>query len=469
MLKRSDLDAHQLEGAEWIKARPNCALHWDVGVQKTATALTAFADLKRSFDCRRMLVLAPKRVARKGWPRELATWQHLQHLTVSPIVGDAQQCLRALRTPADIHTINYDRIQWLYAQFIQNGKQVMRWPWDIVVADEAHRLRSASGVRWKQLEAFRHAKLFPRMVQLSGTFTPNGLRNAWAPIYLLDRGKRLGPTEDGYLKRYFTEPAHEFGRWRPKLGAADEIAQRLSDICFTLRAEEVMTLPPVILNPIMVELPPAAVKAYKEFKRKFIADLNGAKITAANSAALGGKLLQVANGAVYDAERNVVHIHDAKVKALDELCDELAANGKHALIVYGFKHDEQRILDMFRRPDWCDVVARRLVTDTDEDAWGRGEIDFLLIHPDSAGEGTNLHLNQNAEDIIWFGGTNDLLKWVQTNGRLFGGKRRLGRKGKIHVLLADDTIDEQYRDLIEQKHVEQEAFKVMVAKHARGE
>jgi hypothetical protein len=468
VLKRTDLDPHQLLGGQWIKDKPNCALHWDVGVQKTATVATAFCDMLASFDSRRMLVIAPKRVARKGWPREIASWEHLKHLSVSPIVGTADECLRALRTPADIHTINYDRIQWLYAQFIQHGKQVARWPWDLVVPDEAHRLRNASGVRWKQMEAFRHAKLFPRMVQLSGTFTPNGLRNAWAPMYLLDGGKRLGPTEDGYLRKYFSEPTHEYGKWQPKLGAPEEIAQRIGDLCYTLRAEEVMTLPPVILNPIMVELSAQALREYQKLKKKFIAEIGGAKITAANSAALGGKLLQIANGAVYDENKNVIFVHDAKIKALDELCEELISNGKPALIVYAFKHDKDRILGMFQRPEWGDTAVRALVSDDDEDAWAAGDLDFMLIHPDSAGEGTNLHLNVEAEDIIWFGGTNDLLKWIQTNGRLFGGKRRMGKKGRIHVLLADDTIDESYRELIEAKDIEQEDFKVMVAKYARA-
>ena len=464
MLKRSDLDPHQIEGVEWIKPRPKCALHWDVGVQKTATMLTAFADMKASFDCRRLLVVAPKRVARKGWPREVQSWEHLQHLTVSPIVGDAEEALAALRTPADIHTINYDRIQWLYAQFIQNGKQTVRWPWDIVVPDEAHRLRNASGVRWKQLEAFTRARLFPRMVQLTGTFTPNGLRNAWAPMYLLDQGKRLGTSEDGYLRKYFSEPTHEYGKWKPKAGAAEEIARLVSDICFTIR-DEGGGMP--VLVPHWVELPPKAMADYKVLKRKFITEIGGTKITAANSAALGGKLLQLANGAVYDADRNVITIHDAKLKALDELCDELASQGKQALIIYAFKHDKDRIHAMFQRPDWSGTSVRTLVSDADEDAWANGDVDFLLIHPDSAGEGTNLHLNKTAEDVIWFGGTVDLLKWLQTNGRLFGGKRRIGKNGKIHVLLADDTIDERYRDLIEAKNIEQDDFKVMVAKYAR--
>jgi SNF2 family DNA or RNA helicase len=467
VLQRSNLDPHQLSGAEWIKRNDNCALHWDVGVQKTATTLTAFVDMLATFDTRRMLVIAPKRVARKGWPREIASWEHLKHLSVSPIVGTAEECLRALRTPADVHTINYDRIQWLYAQFVQHGKQVARWPWDMVAADEAHRLRNASGVRWRQMEAFRAAKLFPRMVQLTGTYTPNGLRNAWAPMYLLDRGKRLGVTEDGYLKKFFVPPKHEFGKWTPKPGAPQAIAELVGDICYTLRAEEVMTLPPVILNPIMVELAPAALREYRKLKQKFIAEIGGAKITAANSAALGGKLLQIANGAVYDEDKNVILVHQAKIEALDDLCGELVSNGKQALIVYAFKHDKDRILGMFQRPDWGGANVRSLVTDADEDAWAAGDLDFMLIHPDSAGEGTNLHLNVGAEDVIWFGGTNDLLKWIQTNGRLFGGKRRLGKKGKIHVLLADGTIDEDYRELIEMKNAEQDDFKVMVAKYAR--
>jgi SNF2 family DNA or RNA helicase len=459
MRLQAQLYPYQCRAAQLITERQSCAIWADVGLGKSAITLTAFSTLYSQYAARRMLVIAPLRVARKTWRDEAAEWQHTKHLHVATIVGTPEQRMKALRTPADVHCVNYDVIDWLEAQFIQHGKQTVRWPWDLVALDEAHRVKDQSTVRWKMLRKVR--RLFPRLVELTGTPSPNGYADLWAQIYLLDQGKRLGFTEDAYKQRWFDPPGFgDYSPWRLKHGADKEIQEAIADLILTLRAEDYMDLPPISYNPIRVELQPHQKKLYREFERKMIAEVGGQTLTAPNSAALNQKLLQLANGVVYaGVERAIMEIHGEKLSALEEVLEDLG--DKQVMISYYFKHDLARIkavLEKYRRRNW-----RVLRTEQDEDDWNAGKIQWLLVHPDSAGEGVNLH-KSGCEDIVWYGMTPSLLQWQQLNGRLFGGVRRLGKNGRVHYISADGTIDEDYRDLLSRKDTTQEGLKEALAR-----
>ena len=298
MLDRKDLYPYQRHAAEFVKTHPSAALWVDMGLGKTVSTLTGFVDLQKDYEAKRMLVIAPKRVARRVWSDEVKEWSHLNHLSVSRIVGDADECFDALKTKADIHTIGRERLPWLRAQFLDdNGKLKYRWPWDMVVIDESQSFKSQSSQRFKALNGLR--PYFPRMTELSGTPLPNGYSDLWSQFYLLDKGRRLGSSERSYLERWFTPPVGMFTKWNLSPQGARQIREAIKDMVLSLREEDYLSLPPISVNYIRVTLSPAALATYKKFEREYIAEVAGKKLTAVNAGVLDGKLLQLANGAVY--------------------------------------------------------------------------------------------------------------------------------------------------------------------------
>ncbi len=302
-----------------------------------------------------------------------------------------------------------------------------------------------------------------RLVQLTGTPAPNGYKDLWAQLYLLDQGERLGHTEKDFLRRWFDPHPSGFGSVL-KSHAAKEIQELVSDIVLTMRAEDYLELPPVMNNYVKVELSPMVMKKYRELERAFLAEFNSHHVTAVNAGVVAGKLMQIANGAVYyDTERNWVDIHDTKIEALLEVLED--ASGP-VLIAYSFKHDLERLkraLDKFcKAGQMWDVLK----TPLSESKWNAGETDFLLLHPASAGHGLNLQ-KSGAETIVWFGLTNNLELYAQLNARLIGGHRRVGKNVVIHHIVAEHTIDMDLIRLLDNKHATQEDLKIALAEKAR--
>ena len=456
MYERSDLFAYQRHAVEFIKSHPNCALWVDMGLGKTVSTLTAFADLQDQLLCQRMLVIAPKRVARRVWSDEVQEWAHLKGLSVSRIIGSASECWKALQTSADIHTIGRERLPWLAAQFLDptTGKLKYRFPWDMVVVDESQSLKSQSSQRWKALKLLRPH--FSRLVQLSGTPLPNGYGDLWSQFNLLDNGKRLGSTERDFKERWFTPPAGMFSKWVLKPRAQILVRERVSDIVLALREEDYLTLPPIVDNFIRVQLSPAAMRTYKEMEREYIAEVAGKKLTAVNAGVLDGKLLQLANGAVYHSNKEWVEFHSAKTEALDETLE--AMPGK-ALIAYGYQHDLARIQKVVAKQAAEDGRSWSVLkTDASFDAWARGEIDWGILHPASAGHGLNDMYKAGCEDIVHFGLTNNLEWYQQVNARIGGGHRRAGKNIRVHHIVADGTRDDDYVRLLRGKAATQDGL-----------
>lgn len=452
MFDRCDLHPYQQRGIEFIKAHANCALWVDMGLGKTATTLTAFLDLLAEFDVRRMLVIAPLRVARRVWSDEIDTWAHLKHLTISRMVGTAQQRLAALRTAADIHTLGRENVQWLEAQFIQDNKQVMHWPWDMVVLDESQSFKSQSSKRWKSLRRLR--KLFPRMVQLTGTPAPNGYGDLWSQFYLLDQGQRLGRTKTAFVDRWFT--LEGYGQFKTpvlKRDADTEIHTAVSDIVLSLREEDYLDLPEVMHTFVRVQLPDEAMRVYKKMEREYRSEVAGTPLTAVNAGVLDGKLLQLANGAVYIKGKEWVEFHTEKLQALEELLEGIS--GK-LLIAYHYVHDLERIQAVLRNTGRSWAVLR---SDASFIQWADGQYEIGVLHPASAGHGLNSVYKAGAEDIIHFGLNASLELFQQVNARLTGGHRRAGKNIRVHSIIADGTKDEDYVELIQGKHDQQAGLK----------
>jgi hypothetical protein len=456
MLDRKDLLPYQNHSVQFSKDHPNCAKWVDMGLGKTVVELTAFDDLLHDFEAKRMLVIGPKRVARRVWSDEVKEWSHLNHLSVSRIVGSADECFEAMRTKADIHTIGRERVPWLKAQFLdEKGRLKFRWPWDVVVVDESQSFKSQSSQRWKALDALR--PYFPRLVELSGTPSPNGYGDLWSQFYLLDRGKRLGNSENSFKERWFDPPTGMFTKWLLKDAGTAQIREAVRDLVLSLREEDYLTLPPITNNFIRVTLSSAAMRKYKEMEREYITEVAGQKLTAVNTGVLDGKLLQLANGACYTGrDREWVTFHDEKIYALDETLE--AMTGK-ALIAYGYQHDLvriSRVADERAKADGKTWAVLR--EDASFDAWAHGEIDWGILHPASAGHGLNDMYRAGCEDIIHFGLTSNLEWYQQVNARIGGGHRRAGKNIRVHHIVADGTRDDAYVALLKSKAATQKGL-----------
>jgi len=457
-----DFTSGQYEAAQHIQTHAHCAVWRFMGGGKSASTLAAYKSLVESGDARRALVVAPLRVARSVWSKEVQVWADFNGIEVVSMAGqpNAQARFDAMRTDADIHTINRENLRWLEAQFIEGRKQFRKWPWDMVVLDESQSFRSQSSQRWKSMRRLR--RLTKRIVELSGTPSPNGYGNLWSQIYLLDQGKRLGSSEDAYKNRWFDPPENAFAKWTLKGGAKEEIQARLADI--VLSQDEDLELPSVLYNPINVPLSVQALKKYRQFKRDLLTELNSRTITAVNGGAAYGKLLQMANGAVYyDDKRSWTLFHDTKIEALLELLD--STDGP-VLICYGFRHDLERLKKALIKFCGKQKTWDVLKTQASEDNWNAGLTDYLLLHPASAGHGLNLQ-HSGSETIVWFGLTNDLEMWQQANARLIGGHRRAGRNIVVHTILAEQTQDEPTLALLTAKEAEQSDLISTLAKIAK--
>jgi len=471
--REKDFHPYQDYSVEWIKSRKSCALWAKMGLGKTVITLTALAELIADFEVQRVLVVAPLRVARKTWKDELDSWTHLPPLRMAFILGTAQQRLAAMRSRADIYMINRENLTWLVDQHfdvkevlnkdgkvidrIRGNKQIRPWIWDTVVLDESSSFKNRNSIRWGSLKYVR--RLIDRMIQLSGTPSPKGLMDLWAQLWLLDRGERLGATITAFRDRWF-EPPKEWGfKWALKQrempdGSMDPWAEaaihdRIKDVCLTLREEDYLDLPPVTYNQIRVELAPETLKEYRRMARHFVMELDGHEITAVNAGVLAGKLLQLANGAIYIKHPDWKPFHDEKLDALMELID--VSTGR-IIVVYNFQSDEARITQALTK---AKLNWRKLHTKKDEDDWNAGEIDVLIMHPASAGHGLNLQ-HSGCELMIWFGLNWSLELYQQALARLTGGHRRTGRNVVIHHIVADDTIDQRVIDVLADNNATQE-------------
>ena len=414
-------------------------LFLDMGLGKTITVLSAVAELKYNrFAVNKVLVIAPKKVAEGTWTREANKWEHTKMLRVSKVLGSEKKRIQALCTAADLYVINRENVCWL-VDYYRND-----WPFDMVVIDESSSFKSHKAKRFKSLAAV--LPKISRLVELTGTPSPNGIMDLWAQIYLLDEGERLGKRFGGFRERYFDAGARYNGvvfNYKLKQGSEASVLEAISDICVSMKAEDYLELPDVIYDTIPVELDAKARKAYTEMERKAVLEIPDAEdISATTAAALSNKLLQLGNGAIYDEDRTVHEIHNCKIEAFMELIEQL--NGKSALVFYNYQHDLTRLKEALAKTD---LRVRELKTPADEDAWNRGEIDVLLTHPASSAYGLNLQ--EGGNHVVWFGLNWNYELYTQANKRL----HRQGQKEKviIHHLVTTDSRDEDVMAALERK------------------
>lgn len=438
--------AYQRYCIEKVVELPAVGLFLDMGLGKSVITLTAIRELKFfRFQVSKVLVIAPKKVAEGTWQKECAKWAHLQMLRTSTVLGSEMQRLAALRKQADVYIINRENVPWL-VDLYRNA-----WPFDMVVVDEFSSFKSHSTKRFKALASVRPH--ISRFVGLTGTPSPNGLMDLWSQVYLLDGGERLEKRFGQFRERYFV-PGRRNGfvvfEYLPKEGAEHEILKKISDICISMKAEDYLTLPDLMEHEVPVVLDAKARKAYDDLERDMVLELLDAEddITVTSAAALSNKLLQLANGALYDEDGAWHAVHRAKIDAFLELLEAL--QGKPVLVFYSFQHDKARLLAALSttklRVQVLDGVA-------DQDAWNAGKIDVLLTHPASSAYGLNLQ--QGGNHIVWFGLPWNYELYVQANKRL----HRQGQTEKVivHHLVVQDSRDEDVIQALGRKELAQDA------------
>ncbi|NCC14934.1 MAG: DEAD/DEAH box helicase [Clostridia bacterium] len=437
---------YQTYATNFILEHPIAAILLDMGLGKSVITLTAVNDLLfDSFEIHKVLVVAPLRVARDTWPAELEKWEHLHGLVYSVAVGSEVQRKAALMQKADIYIINRENIEWLVE------KSGLPFDYDMLVVDELSSFKSYQAKRFKSLSSVRPK--VNRVVGLTGTPSSNGLMDLWAEFRLLDMGKRLGRFITHFRSDYFVPDKRNqqiVFSYKPKPGAEEAIYRLVSDITISMKSTDYLKMPKCVLNEVPVRLSEKEMECYQILKDDLILSLDGQDIDAANAVGLSNKLTQMANGAVYGEDSNVIAIHDRKLDALEDLIE--AANGKPVLVAYWFKHDLSRIKERlhkrhipFSKLDTADSIKR----------WNNGELPVALVHPASAGHGLNLQ--SGGSTLIWFGLTWSLELYQQTNARLW----RQGQESDtvvIHHLIAKDTIDEKIMSALKKKDKTQSAL-----------
>lgn len=422
---------YQFQGVEHIKDNPNCALFLDMGLGKTVTTLTAIKYLMyEELEISKVLVIAPKRVAENVWSDEIQKWGHLNDLKILEIKGSAKKRKEILRRKADIYTLGRDNVSWICAQY--GGSRV---PFDMLVIDELSSFKNPRSIRFKSLRKIQPC--FKRIVGLTGTPAPNGLMDLWSQIYLLDRGERLGKYITNYRSRFFTPGARNGAvifNYKTVPAGEKEIHKLIGDICMSMKAEDYLQLPDKIENIIEIKFPPNIQKKYDDFEREQVLSLFEDQpledgISAVNAAALSNKLLQFANGAVYDKDKNYHVVHDLKIEALKEIVED--SQGP-VLIGWTYRSDRERIHQALKKYN-----PRNLKDSQDIRDWNEGKIKILTMHPASGGHGLNLQAG--GSEIIWFGQTWSLELLQQFNARIY--RQGQDKPVIIHKLACSKTLD----------------------------
>lgn len=440
---------------DFIIRTPYAAVILDMGMGKTATTLSAINELMFDrYEVSKVLVIAPLRVANTVWSDEIEQWEELRHLRYAKIVGTPKQRRAALEQDADIYIVNREILPWLVQQCSPYFK------WDMVVIDELSSFKSWQSKRFKAFMAMR--PYMKRVVGLTGTASSNGLMDLFAEFKVIDSGERLGRFIGEYRSRYFDEGRRNGNivyEYIPMDYAECQIYDKIDDITISMKAMDYLDMPELISTKKVVHLTDKETDNYKRFKKDYVlSDLEDGEVTAANAASLSNKLVQMANGAVYSDDHQVVSLHDQKLDTLEDIIE--AANGEPVLVAYWFKHDLQRIEERLAK---LKVQGTVLKTEQDIREWNKGNIRVGLLHPASAGHGLNLQ--KGGHHLVWFGLTWSLELYQQTNARLW----RQGQQAEtvvIQHIVTEGTIDEEILKALENKDAQQsrliEAVKAQV-------
>jgi len=445
---------HQKVAIAHLQKYKRAAVWLPMGFGKSVSVLTALENLKLIDDVYPVLIIAPLRVARTTWPDEIKKWVHTQHLKISCILGKVKERAEALKTKADIHTINAENVPWLIE------KLAGQWPYRTIVFDEASRL---SGFRLRQgtkraqalsKVAFKSKYFF----ELTGTPSANSLAQLWGQLFFLDQGERLGKTFTAFRDRWFRQSFDGFSI-DPLPNAQKEIEEKIRDICLSIRAEDYYPLEKPIVIPVPVKLPPMALRQYKDLEKKMFVELGKHKIEPLNAAAKTNKCHQFANGAVYvgEAAEKWEEVHNEKLEALGSIIEE--AGGTPILVAFNFRSDLVRLQRAFPKAKLLDKDPKTIAD------WNAGKIPLLLAHPKSAGHGLDLQHSSNI--LVYFSLTWNLEEFAQILERIGPARQKqagYNRPVFVYYILAEGTIDYLILERLETKKTVQQILIDAMAK-----
>ena len=443
MLSRNNLHAYQEKAVDFIKEKRKCALFLDLGLGKTVSTLTFIADGIDSFCVKKVLIIAPLRVANSVWKQEAMNWAHLNHLRVSVATGDMRERAAALKADADIYVTNRENLPWLFDYYGSNiGSNDNRF--DTIVIDESSSFKNPSAKRFKALKRF--LPYTDHLILLTATPSPNSLHDLWAQMFLIDKGDALGNTITKFRTEHFTQGHSGFG-YTIKKGSDVKIQKAIEPLVLSMQASDYLDMPDKLMLYEDVLLPDSAVKVYDDFKDQlFITLHDGEEVEALSAAGVVNKLLQIAAGAVYtDDAGNFTVIHDAKIDALREIVEN---NDEPILVAYNYKSDLARLRVAFPQ---AEVLGKDHTT---IERWNKGKIRLLLAHPASAGHGLNLQ--HGGSLMIWFSLNWNLEYYLQFNARLY----RQGQTKPVRIihLVAKNTMDERVVTALKNKNLSQQAL-----------
>jgi SNF2 family DNA or RNA helicase len=461
-LSEGDLRQYQRDAITHVLEHPDAMLWVDMGLGKTAVALTAFLDLQDRGLVTTALVVAPLRIIQTVWEAEARKWQHTRRLRFSLVHGTVDQRLLALRRPADIYLINPENAVWLASQaehlWTKRGK---RLPWSMLILDEVTRFKNSTAKRSKAMQAL--APGFARRIGLTGEPAANGYPDLYGQYRVIDLGKALGTTVTAFRNQYLKQSGYSGFGWACTRTGKEGIRNRIAGITLEQSAMAHLDLPPLVMNTLWVDLPPAARKVYDRLERDFFVELDaGGKLEVVNQASLLNKLCQVASGAAYLTVGGPwQEIHTAKMDALEDLLEE--SGGRPVLCGHTYRHEAERIATRF--PDSRHLSSDLSKVELEERlaAWGRDEIPLLVGHPASMGHGLQLQ-GSSARALVWFSLPWSLELYNQMAGRLFGGHRRQGAS-VMHHIVARGTVDEVILSALQAKSTTQDSLKLAISSY----
>jgi len=494
-----------VRGAEWIPQpyqkvavkfllqNANAGLLLGPGGRKTSCTLAALKILFDKAMINRVLIVAPKKPCYNVWPGEIEKWACFNDLTYAVLHGPKKE--EALASGAQICMINPEGIDWLLSSVKTKYTVKTENPFtgaechpvrtrvavdvaafkllgfDVLVLDELHLWKNQHGQRYMALE--KVVPTFRRRIGLTGSPSANGLTDLFGQCYVLDMGRCLGRFIT-HFRRDFCESDHTGAIWTIREGAEERIYERVAPLLLRLDSEAQQQLPELVVNKIMLDLPPKIREVYDEMEGDLITGIENHVIRAPNAAGASNKCQQIAAGGIFHRDKLIVgkaapkreftNLHEEKTNALIELADEL--QGQRLLVAYDFEHDLDRLRTAFgKRPRvvFARDVPDQLFLDL-EQRWNDGQIDILFGHPKSIALGLNLQ--GDCHHVAWHTPTWDFVLYDQFNRRV----RRDGNKFKavfVHQLTMRDTVEEAMFGLMDTKDASQQGLFNALLKYSK--
>ncbi len=452
------LHNYQKTGCRFVEKHKRCALHMDIGTGKTATTIAACKELLDNFDIRGVMVFAPLKVATVAWPDELRKWDEFRKLRHIVVRGSEAERIQQLRLRSDFYILNYDWLPW-WVEWVRSEIQAKRQlPFDMLVLDESSKLKSPASKRFKELKPLADSNRFRRIVELTGTPSPERLQDLWSQYRLLDGGQRLMKFVTHFRDRYLEINPYNHYDIKPKDLAQEEIEKLIADITYTIRAEDYLELPRMLEHTIPIIMPKSAMKIYDEFEKDMVIKIDSGYVVGGNAGVATEKCRQIASGAVYDSNGDTRIVHSEKMDTLKEFIEDI---DEPVMVAYWYKHEHATIKNEFPGvpilgPDTYDKEAARIIED-----WNKGKIPLLFIHPGSVGHGINLQ--HGGRILVWLTipWHNDYYR--QTNGRLY----RMGQTKPVLIyrMIVQDTVETLVDDVLADKEFNQQSLRKALAKY----